>query len=345
MKIKIGNDTFQSWLNMAFTSLNQYILSNMRTKEFKKIPRNVTQLVKTTYMGYPKVIYIEPCNICNLRCPLCTQPPTSNERPNRMMSYAELVKIVDNIKGVGWRIFFGMGGEPLLNPDIFRMISYTNRNSFYTILSTNGVLLDDKRIQKLFDSQLDRLLLSFDGITTESYSKMRNGAKFEQVLGNIKKTCEYKKTHKNIKPAIEVNFIVTRYSEPEIEDAKRMAAEWGVDRFNLRPLTVPETVFKKEEHESICREYLPLNPALRKKRYSEMYYEPNNECNWHTRSPAILADGRMVLCCTDYKGQYVLGDVLNNGFRDIWFGKKAMKLREKGRLKSLPICKSCFPDD
>jgi len=325
--------------------LKQYIFANLRTGEFAKIINNVFRLIKVKFLAYPEMIYIEPCNTCNIRCPLCTQPFWKSGRSAKKLTYEEGVKIIDNLKGIGWRIFFGLGGEPLLNNDIFKLIKYANDKNFFTILSTNATLLDKKRQEELFDSGLDRILLSFDGINSHSYGQMRKGADFEQVIENIRSLCELKKKLGNIKPFIEINFIVTKFSESESEEAQSLVRGWGVEKFVFRKLTIPETVFSEEEHKAICKKYLPENTKYRKKRYSGEYENREQLCNYHTKCSAILADGRVVLCCTDFKAEYVLGNAIDQNFDEIWFSRKAKDIRNKGKHKSLPICSNCFPDD
>lgn len=325
-------------------TLDQYFFINLRTKEYGKLARNAGYFFKTMLLGYPQMIMIELCNTCNIDCPLCTWPPELNERTKRMMSYDEFVKIINNIEPITYRILLGSSGEPLLNKDIFRMISYATKNKIYIMLSTNGTLLNKNNIMDLFGSGLDRLLISLDGISKNSYEKMRKGADFDKVIENIKNLCDYKRNYKKHKPVIAINYIITRYNESEIQQAREETRRWGVDAFFLRKLTLPEHLVNQEELKSFKENYLPLNNNYRKKRYSGKHNEPQI-CKHHTNCSVILADGSVTICCSDFKGKYSIGNAIVDDFKKLWFSKKYENLRNKGHNKQLLICKNCFPDD
>lgn len=327
-------------------TLDQYFFVNLRTKEYGKLVRNASGFFKTVLLDYPRMMMMELCNTCNIDCPLCTWPPELNERTKRMMSYDEFVQIIDNIKPITYRVFFGSSGEPLLNKDIFKMISYANKQQIYTILATNATLFNEEKTKELFESGLDRLLISFDGITEESYSKMRKGADFDKVVENIKKICKYKRDHNKHKPVVGINFIVTRYSEQEIMFAKEQTKKWGVDTFFLRVLTLPEHLVAKEQLGFYKDNYLPSNDIYRKKRYKDENRRSNSSrCNHHASCSVILVDGSVTLCCSDFKGKLSVGNAITDDFKKLWFSKKYKDLRDKGHRKALAVCKTCFPDD
>ena len=63
---------------------------------------------------------------------------------------------------------------------------------------------------------------------------------------------------------------------------------------------------------------------------------------WYSMS--ILWDGRVVPCCIDFKGEYILGDVKKESLLDIWNGERLVELRRKmikKRYKEVNLCKGC----
>jgi hypothetical protein len=60
-------------------------------------------------------------------------------------------------------VFFGGFGEPLIHPDIFRMIGEVKRPGTAVELITNGTLLDEALVPALLESELDTLWVSVDG--------------------------------------------------------------------------------------------------------------------------------------------------------------------------------------
>ena len=58
----------------------------------------------------------------------------------------------------------------------------------------------------------------------------------------------------------------------------------------------------------------------------------------------ILVDGRVIPCCVDACGKYILGDVHNESLEKIWNGDKAVALRTmllEGKVENIPLCKDC----
>src|SRR5260370_9941532 len=72
-------------------------------------------------------------------------------------------------------------GEPLLDPKIFDRIEYCERHGISTLLSTNGVLLDEAAAEKLLATPLAQVTLSFDGASKGSFEMYGKGAKVDLV--------------------------------------------------------------------------------------------------------------------------------------------------------------------
>ena len=76
-------------------------------------------------------------------------------------------------------------GEPFMDPKIFERIEFCHRHSISTLLSTNGTFLDERVAERVLDSPLEQITLSFDGASKESFEFYRKGAKFEKVRDNF----------------------------------------------------------------------------------------------------------------------------------------------------------------
>ena len=117
---------------------------------------------------YPPAVMIEPTNICNLKCPLCPSGNGTLSRQRGMMSLCDFKSIVDQIHHkVGMLILWNQG-EPYLNPEFNQMVAYAAGKKLYTMTSTNASLpLDHEAIVR---SGLDRIIISMDGISEETYN-------------------------------------------------------------------------------------------------------------------------------------------------------------------------------
>ncbi len=143
--------------------------------------------------GYaPLRLWIEPTDVCNLRCVMC---PQSTERPfaKGYMEFDLFRKIVDEAKGFVYDVNLHHRGESTIHPRLPDMVRYAKDAGIYTRLHSNATLLDEGRATALIENGLDLISFSFDGYDRESYEKVRVKAKFDRTLGNIVRFLEVKR--------------------------------------------------------------------------------------------------------------------------------------------------------
>ena len=173
------------------------------------------------FSKYPKQWIVEPTNVCNLNCISCDNK--SMPRKKGMMSLSDFKRYFKELQSIGVNtIEFDLGGEPLLNPDVFEMIALAKKHNVKTFFSTNGYFLD-KYNQKIFDSGLTGILIDFDGMTKKSYETFRVGSDFEKVKKNIENFCAMKKELGLKSPSITLSFIINKHNETEIEEFRKWA--------------------------------------------------------------------------------------------------------------------------
>ena len=141
-----------------------------------------------TLLGYrePRVrdfserIWFVPFNItfrCDLNCSFCYAKGRSNDEltTDEIKTY-----IIDNIADSNCRWIGFTGGDPLIRSDIFELIEYAKEKGLDTVLGTNGLLLNEDRIQRLADIGATRIGIGISGIDN-LYSKVMGGGTFETV--------------------------------------------------------------------------------------------------------------------------------------------------------------------
>jgi len=130
-------------------------------------------------------LYIEPTNQCNLNCSTCMRN-VWNE-PMGKMSDTTFAHIIQGLSDFSPppTIFFGGFGEPLYHPGIVSMVAQVKALSAPVELITNATLLTPDLSRELVRVGLDRLWVSIDGATPESYADIRLGAALPQVLENL----------------------------------------------------------------------------------------------------------------------------------------------------------------
>jgi MoaA/NifB/PqqE/SkfB family radical SAM enzyme len=136
--------------------------------------------------GMPFFISVEPTTSCNLRCPQCPSGLRQFSRPKGMLEPEFFDTIIDQVKSRLFGLTFYFQGEPYLNPDFLRMVKSTSAKGIYTSTSTNAHYLTPENARQTVDSGLDKITISVDGISQESYERYRVGGDLEKVLEGTK---------------------------------------------------------------------------------------------------------------------------------------------------------------
>ncbi|MDP2905992.1 MAG: radical SAM protein, partial [Candidatus Omnitrophota bacterium] len=119
----------------------------------------------------PRTLVVEASNMCMLKCPVCATVNYS-KRQKGLMPFELFKGLLDSIDWKLRRINFSYAGEPLVNPDLFKMVGYAAAKGIDSIVETNGMLLED-RIDDILSSGLYKLNIAFDGINQEMASLYR----------------------------------------------------------------------------------------------------------------------------------------------------------------------------
>ncbi len=297
-------------------------------------------LQKPVFVALPSSISIEPTTSCNLRCPECPSGLRSFTRPTGMLAGDLFQKAIDQISVHAFYLTLYFQGEPYLHPQFLDLVKYASRKRMYVSTSTNAHYLNDENAQKTVQSGLDRLIISIDGTTQDTYEQYRIGGQLSKVLEGTRNIVSWKKQLNSAKPYVIFQYLVVKPNEHQIEEAEKLARELGVD----------EIVFKTAqvyEHEKGS----PLIPDNQK--YSR--YKQNtdgtfsiknkllNQCWKMWQSCVMTWDGRIVPCCFDKDATHVLGSLKTQTFSDIWFSKEYNQFR-KSLLVSrseIAMCKNC----
>lgn len=121
---------------------------------------------------------------CNLKCCHCNIVP---EPGREELTTEEIFSILDQLTEAGCLEITFTGGEPLTRPDILEILTYSKKKGFYVTLLTNGTLISPGVADKLRDINIDKVVISFYGVTPQTFEKitMVRGS-FHHCLGGIK---------------------------------------------------------------------------------------------------------------------------------------------------------------
>jgi len=329
----IRNDTYSYLSKLSFQKVIN-IIGLYVTYQFSKFLR------KPFSYFYPSSIAIEPTTSCNLRCPECPSGLRSFTRPTGMLQTDSFRLLIDQLYQKISYLTFYFQGEPYLNPQFLEMVAYASQRKIYTATSTNAHYLNDQMAKATVASGLDRLIISIDGTTQDTYQSYRVGGKLATVIEGTKNVLKHRAALKSNTPHVIFQFLVVKPNEHQIEDAKRLAKEIGVDDIHFKTAQIYD-----------YQEGSPLIPSVGKysryKKTKQGTYQLKNKLvnscwkMWH--SCVITWDGKIVPCCFDKDAQHSLGTLKKEDFQEIWFGKAYNKFR-KAILKSraeIDICTNC----
>lgn len=290
--------------------------------------------------GLPFTVSFEPTTSCNLRCPECPSGLRAFTRPTGMLSNDFFRKTVAEIADQLIYLYFYFQGEPYLNPDFLDMVKFASEKGIYTVTSTNGHYLTEANARRTIESGLDRIIISIDGTTQETYQSYRIGGKLDKVIAGTRRLVQAKHQMQSATPHIIFQFLVVRPNEHQIDEVQTLATELGVDEVKLKTAQVYDY-----EHGN------PLIPTLDKysryKRQTDGTYTVKNKLSnhcwklWH--SCVITWDGKVVPCCFDKDATHRLGDLQAQTFAQVWHSQPYYRFRRsilKSR-KNIDICANC----
>lgn len=278
----------------------------------------------------PFVFSLETTSLCNLRCVMC--PYKEMTRPHEMMEVELFQKVVDEVAGYNGMLWLHNLGEPLAHPRFDDLIRYVKSKGLRCGISTNATLLNEARTQRVLASGLDKIILCMDGITKETYERMREGANFEQVTDNIEGFLRRKRELGHHTPQAIVQLIYMRETEPQVPEFRRRWASLA-DRLHVKRFsTWAEQVGGIAELSDPKHRYEP-DHSLSEHRYP---------CAYLWRNVVVTANGDVIPCCVDYDARMVMGNVKESTLEEIWHGERFRQVREDhlaGRF--LDTCETC----
>jgi len=290
--------------------------------------------------GRPAQLTIEPTNICNLKCPLCTTGSGEMERPGGKMDLNTYKNILDKMGDDIYFLLLYHQGEPYINKNFLKFVEMAKAKKIYTTTSTNAHYFDDETIHATIDSGLDSMIVSLDGVTQDVYEHYRVKGKVDKVIESARRFMEIKKQRGSKTPIIALQFLVMQHNEHQLDDVKKLAKEIGVDRLLIKNIEVHNVQEAKD--------WLPINDKYRRYNFDGQTLKVKNQsrksCPRVWKTTLINWDGTVVPCCFDKNGEFPLGNIKNNkSFEEIWRGNAFDDFRKNliHDRENIDMCDNC----
>jgi len=305
----------------AVQSVYSYILSSL-TK-------------RATVSGLPPAISFELTNSCNLNCPECMTGSGTMTRDKGYMDYGMFDKIIGQLGPYLLHANLYFQGEPMLHPEFFSFIERCK--GFRTTVSTNGHFLDSGNANRLAVSGLYKLIVSVDGATPESYNAYRKNGNFEKVMEGLFNVSKAVKSNKSGLKLV-IQCLVYRENEGEIKQLKLLAKKLGAS-LELKSMQVLD----RERIERWAPRDANFNRYTKKGGEYSLKSRLPNRCSRLWLAPAVTWDGKVLPCCFDKDANWVMGDLNNNSFKEIWQSPKYYNFRNGilSNRSGITICNNC----
>ncbi len=302
--------SFRKRLNFFIAGLNQFVLPSRP-------------------LGFPVIAQVEPANFCNLSCPFCLTTSKNDSRPSACLSFNTFKKFIDHAGDYLLLIVLWNWGEPFLNPDIFKIISYAKSKGILIHSSTNGnVRFSPQKAESLVASGIDSLIVAVDGTTQETYGKFRKGGNLDRVLENIRLIVQAKKQMGSSTPRLTMRIVVTQDNEKELPLMRQLAEKLGVDC-----LTVKTVSMNREDDGRLNRAYAPEDRNYRMYEYEEDSFRKKERpfvCMRPWKRITLDALGEVISCEYDYKNRHSFGNLNDEGHTiDVWKSQRSKDFRMK----------------
>jgi radical SAM protein with 4Fe4S-binding SPASM domain len=251
-------------------------------------------------------------------------PRETHKQPKEDMTDGVFERLVrETGKSAEHMMLIGLG-EPFLDPKIFERIEYCEQHHIYTLLSTNGTLLDARATERLLDTPLEHLTLSFDGSTKESFEYYRKGARFEKVRDNFIHFARRKK-ERGSRMQVVVQMVRMERNWNEVEEFTRFwQAVPGVDAVRI-----------KADETDLMRPDAGHAPA-----------DWRHPCHYLWRGAMYVKhNGDVYPCCQSYNlGGAPVGNVGESSMPAIFNSPAMLRMREahiQGKGGDIDVCAKC----
>jgi radical SAM protein with 4Fe4S-binding SPASM domain len=263
----------------------------------------------------PEIVQIESTNICNARCVFC--PRDQMHRRQGVMDEALFRKVADDCAALGIRhVRLHNYGEPFVDRHLTDKIAYAKQKGIAEVgVISNGSLIDEQLARGVIEAGLDAINISVDASGREVFERTRVGLEYDKVIANIERLVRIRAELGRTHPKLILSFVRQDNSDEE----RAFIDHWR---------TIADKIHITDLH----------NWAGTLNRDSDVRYPCYRQ--WLTFT--VLWDGRVSLCCADFDGRVILGDMRTSNIRDIWESETYRQVRREHLESGGPeICRAC----
>lgn len=293
-------------------------LSNLILVEAQKARR------ESFLYGYPYWLIIDPCNLCNLSCPFCPTGQKRGSRPKGKLTLDDFKAIMDKLGPYAIHVDLVNWGEPFLNDELPEMVRYAKQFHADVKIDSNLNIFSEETARKLISGGLDKIVVSIDGITQETYAKYRRGGNFKVAMDHLKLLLKIRKEIRSKKPYITWQFLVFKHNEHEVEHVKNIGAKLGVDHVGITKAFIGD------------KAWIPSNPEYSNYNKEEIkgdltyehFKKEHSFCNWPWEAIAFNTNASVSSCCSVEDAKDDFGAFFDQPFEELWNSARFVSARQ-----------------
>ena len=263
----------------------------------------------------PEIVQIESTNICNAKCVFC--PRDDMHRDQGIMDMALFQKIADECAALNiTHMRMHNYGEAFADRLLVDKVRYAKSIGIREVgLISNGSLITERAARGMVDAGLDAINISVDAAGKEVFERTRLNLEYDTVINNIRTLARLRKERGRTHPKLILSFV----RQDNSADEQAFIDEWSkvADKVHITDLhNWAGTLNAKSDVQYPCYRL------------------------WLTFT--VLWDGRVSLCCADFDGRNVLGDLRTSTIQEIWNSPLYRAARRQHLETGGPeICRSC----
>ncbi|MFC1904269.1 radical SAM/SPASM domain-containing protein [Chloroflexota bacterium] len=321
-----------SILPHIFRGNNYEKFESSRSEAYRAYRRHWSEVPnKRLVTEFPMHISVATNNACNLRCPMCPRAYDYTLTKGKTTISLDVFKttVDEGVANGLMAIRLNKQNEPTLTSDLPDYIDYAKSKGVLDVMiNTNAVALTQRLGKDLILSGLDKINISFDSHEKEIYEGIRVGAKFEEVVDNIRNFFTLRRELDSITPLIRISRVTKSSETSKLADFTELFKEW-----------CDEVVFTNWVN------YEATPAMLKKKEISDAeIFEICGTCLQPYQRLEIDAFGNVYGCCMETEDMK-LGNINESSLMTLWHGDKIKQIRrilsEKKHL-TLRSCSICY---
>jgi MoaA/NifB/PqqE/SkfB family radical SAM enzyme len=264
---------------------------------------------------WPDIVQIESTNLCNAKCVFC--PRDEMHRRQGVMDFELFRKVVDECAALGiTHVRVHNYGEPFLDRELVEKVRYAKSKGIAEVgMISNGSLITEEIARGMIDAGLDAINISVDAAGKEVFESTRLHLKYDDVIGNIRTLARLRKESGRTHPKLILSFVRQNNSA----DEQAFIDEWRQVADKIHITDLHNWAGTLNDHTDV------QFPCYRL---------------WLTFT--VLWDGRVSMCCADFDGRHIFGDLRSQTIAEVWNDPLYRAARRQHLESGGPgICRSC----